>query len=107
MITSPTGGASFVADTTVPLAAIAVDSDGTILHVEFYADSMFIGNGDWKGSEYTFEWTNVAPGNYQVVAKATSGNGVSMTSAAIELAVSREYLPRVPPTWDPSTGARR
>jgi hypothetical protein len=106
-MTKPTGRASFVAHATVPLAAAALDSDGTILRVEFYADSTFIGNGDWNGSEYTFEWTNVAPGNYHVLAKATDGNGFSVTSAALDVSVSPEYFRRVPPTWDPSMGVQQ
>ena len=38
-LTSPSEGAVFVAPATIPLAATAADSDGTVARVEFYAGS--------------------------------------------------------------------
>ncbi|WP_246610038.1 glycoside hydrolase family 48 protein, partial [Nonomuraea rhizosphaerae] len=85
-LTSPTAGQTFTAPATVPLAATAADSNGTIAKVDFYQGSTLL-NSD-TASPYAFSWTNVAAGTYSITAVATDNGGASTTSAPVGITVS-------------------
>ena len=72
-LTGPASGASFTAPATVPLTATATDTDGTIALVEFFQGTTKI--GDDATAPYSFSWTNVAAGAYNLTARATDNSG--------------------------------
>ncbi|WP_018479282.1 DUF4082 domain-containing protein [Pontibacter roseus] len=85
-LTAPANNATFTAPASISLSATASDSDGSVTKVEFY-------NGDAKLGEdltspYTFNWSNVAAGTYQLTARATDNSGVVTTSAAVSVTVN-------------------
>ena len=75
------------------LSATASDSDGSISQVDFYNGTTLIGTvlsgsaGD-TGSGYTATWSNVAPGTYQLTAKATDNNGARVTTTPVTVTVN-------------------
>lgn len=73
LMTSPTGGQVFTPPATVNFAATASDPDGTVARVEFLNGTTVVGTD--TTSPYTFAWMNVAPGTYQVSARATDNLG--------------------------------
>jgi len=82
-LTSPANGAVFTAPATVPLAATASDSDGTIARVDFFANGTQVGTDstpDGTGA-YTASWTGVGAGSYSLTAVATDNLGAQTTSA--------------------------
>ncbi|MGB2100729.1 MAG: Ig-like domain-containing protein, partial [Flavobacteriaceae bacterium] len=85
-ITSPSDGASFAEGATIDLTAQASDLDGTITLVEFFAGETKIGE-DFT-DPFESSWTNVAPGDYQITAKATDDIGATSTSQAINISVN-------------------
>jgi len=85
-ITAPSSTSNFTASATILLAADATDETGTIAKVEFF-------NGNNKLSEvttapYSFTWTNVVPGTYVLIAKATDDAGLSATSGSVTITVN-------------------
>ncbi|HEX3187644.1 MAG TPA: Ig-like domain-containing protein, partial [Pyrinomonadaceae bacterium] len=92
-ITSPTVGAQFTAPATVSLIANASDSDGTIARTDFYANGMFIGSGTSSGpNQYSFNWTDIGIGNYNLTAVAVDNSGLATTSSSVSISVSTPVL---------------
>lgn len=83
---SPVGGANFVAGETIPLQAQATDNDGSIARVEFYSGATLLGVD--ASTPYTFDWTNVSPGNYTIFAKAIDNANASANSTTASVHVS-------------------
>jgi probable HAF family extracellular repeat protein len=84
-ITSPTNNASFIAPATVPLTAIATDSDGFVDNVQFLHDNLVLSTD--TQSAYSFTWSNVPPGIYLVSAQATDDSGGTLVSSNITITV--------------------
>jgi GH18 family chitinase len=78
-ITSPASGASFTAPAAINIAATATDANGTITSVAFYNGSTLL-NTD-TSSPYSFNWTNVAAGNYTITATATDNQGATASAS--------------------------
>ncbi|MCP2044919.1 hypothetical protein L1278_002980 [Pontibacter sp. HSC-36F09] len=93
-ITSPANNATFTVPATIALAASASDTDGSIEKVEFYSGSTKLGE-DFT-SPYTYTWTGVTAGSYEITARATDNGGAFTTSAAITINVNSPA--NVPPT---------
>jgi len=83
-LTTPANGTIFPEGGNLAIAATASETGGTIAKVEFYADTTKIGEAD--AAPYTMTWTDPAPGNYQLVAKATDNVG-TINTAQVNLAV--------------------
>ena len=83
---SPTSNQQFTAPATINLAAEATTTSGTIAKVEFFYSTL---NGARTllatdtTAPYSYQWTNVAAGNYAVIAKATDSNGTFSESSAV------------------------
>ncbi|TGE21591.1 glycosyl hydrolase family protein [Hymenobacter aquaticus] len=84
-LTSPTAADSFVAPAAISLAATAADADGTIAKVEFFQGSTKLAED--LSAPYTYAWTGVATGAYELTAVATDNSGTSTTSAAVTVLV--------------------
>ena len=85
-LTTPVGGATFTAPSTIAIAATATDSDGTVAKVDFYAGATLVGTD--TTSPYAFNWTGVGAGTYVIKAVATDNAGASTTSATRTVTVS-------------------
>lgn len=108
---SPVEGQTFRAASDIPLVLSAVDPNGSIRFVEFFANGKLIGesrimtkDADVPGRprEHTFVWENVALGRYELtgVAKDAAGNQVvskpvhiAVIDGAVDQAVATRYLP--------------
>jgi hypothetical protein len=86
-ITAPAAGAAFTAPTTVNIAANAGDSDGTVASVAFYANGSLLGTD--TTSPYTFSWSSMPGGTYNLTAIATDNQGLTATSAAVQIVVNQ------------------
>jgi poly(3-hydroxybutyrate) depolymerase/PKD repeat protein len=71
---------------TINITANAADSDGTIAKVEFFQNGTLIGTD--TTSPYSFSWTGVASGRYNLTAKATDNAGTATTSASVWITVN-------------------
>jgi hypothetical protein len=94
-ITSPAGGASFLAPATVTISADAADSDGTVAKVEFFSGSAKLGED--TDSPYTFTWSNVAAGAYSLTARATDNLTAATTSSPVAVNVAVNQAPAITP----------
>ena len=68
VLTSPGNGATYAAGATVPLAANALDSDGTIVLVEFYFGVTKL--GEVTNAPFSFSWLNPPAGTHSLTARA-------------------------------------
>ncbi|WP_344888785.1 glycoside hydrolase family 48 protein [Nonomuraea antimicrobica] len=85
-LTSPAAGQTFTAPATVPIAANAADSDGTVAKVDFYQGSTLLGTD--TSAPYAYNWANVAAGSYSITARATDNAGLATTSSPVGITVS-------------------
>lgn len=85
-ITAPANNASFTAPATINITANASDSDGMIAKVEFFNGSTLLGTD--TSSPYSYSWTGVAAGSYQITARATDNAGGTGTSGIVNVTVS-------------------
>ncbi|MEP7183006.1 MAG: Ig-like domain-containing protein [Betaproteobacteria bacterium] len=84
-VTAPIGGASFQAPASIGLSATASDPDGTVAKIEYFTGSTLVGSA--TSPPYAATWSNVAAGEYAIVAKATDNKGAVTTSAAVTITV--------------------
>jgi hypothetical protein len=84
-LTSPTANQNFSAGASVPLAASASDSNGSIASVAFRVDGNLV-NTD-TSSPYSFSVTGLATGTHSATATATDNGGASTTSSAVSFTV--------------------
>jgi hypothetical protein len=84
-VTSPADGAVFALGATIVLQASA-SSAGSLVGVDFYADSTLIGSA--AQSPYTLAWTPSSASTYTLTAIATDTAGRSATSLAVHVSVA-------------------
>ncbi len=96
-LTSPLSGSTFTAPASISIAANATDLDGSISKVEFYNGSTLLTSD--ITAPYSYNWTNVAAGNYSITAKATDNAGgvtiSSITTITVKAAVISNKLPSI------------
>jgi glucuronoarabinoxylan endo-1,4-beta-xylanase len=85
-ITAPSNGSSFVENAIVSITADASDANGTVTKVEFYNGNILLGTD--VTSPYSFTWSNVAAGTYDITAKATDNDGGATTSSSVTITVT-------------------
>ena len=98
-LTTPSNGATFTAPATINLTATASDSDGTISSLAFLSNGVVIATD--TTSPYSFSWTGVAAGSYQLAARAIDNLQGTTTTAVSTVVVAN------PPTVlisSPTTG---
>ena len=87
-ITAPANNVSFAAPANIAIAANATaGGSATITKVDFFSGTTLLGTSSSTASPYTFNWTNVASGSYNVTAKATDSNDLTATSAPVAITV--------------------
>jgi len=84
-LSGPANGSTFTAPATIPLAASASDSDGTVARVDFYNGAVLIGSA--TSSPYTATWSSVPTGTYALKAVATDNLGAATSSAPVSVTV--------------------
>src|SRR5690606_28397483 len=92
-LTSPKSDAQFAVGSSVSMAATAADSDGTITKVEFYNGTTLLGTD--TSAPYSYTWTNVKAGEYNITAKATDNKGAAATSSVVKIKVASNAAPTV------------
>ena len=85
-LTSPAEGSNYEAPATIQLIASASDTDGSIAKVEFFQGDTLLAED--TSSPYTFDWINVAAGNYSITVKATDDKGRETMSAEVLVSVT-------------------
>src|SRR4029434_2940341 len=78
-LTAPVAGATFTAPASITVSADAIDVDGTIAQVDFYANGTLIRTD--TSSPYSISWTNVAAANYALTAVARHNARASTRSS--------------------------
>jgi RHS repeat-associated protein len=87
-LAAPANNATYAlpADITVTASASAVERNGSVTQVEFFANDVLIGTD--SASPFSIVWSNPAPGTYVLTARATDNLGAQTTSAARSITVT-------------------
>jgi hypothetical protein len=102
-LTAPANGATIAAGGNVTLSASAVDNDGTVTRVEFFAGANKLGES--TSAPYEFVWITPPVGSYTLVAKATDNLGGMSVSPAFTLTLAGSNQPPVVALTSPADGA--
>lgn len=84
-LTSPTAGATFLAGSTVPLAATATDADGDLVSVTFVVDDAAVGTV--SAAPFSTSVPASPVGRRRVVAVATDARGARRQTEPVEIVV--------------------
>ena len=84
-LTNPANNSNFDEGTAVLISADAVDSDGSISLVEFFANGTNVGAD--QSAPYFVSWVPASAGNYQITAVATDDEGETTTSTAVAVTI--------------------
>ncbi|WP_162144128.1 Ig-like domain-containing protein [Sporocytophaga myxococcoides] len=101
-ITSPLNN-STSSTSSVTINVAASDSDGSISKVEFYEGSDKIGED--LNSPFSFAFTNLNSGTYQLRAKAYDNTGLTSISTPVTITVNTSNTPPTVSITSPLTGA--
>ncbi|HEX6689811.1 MAG TPA: Ig-like domain-containing protein, partial [Burkholderiales bacterium] len=83
----------YIAPGSVPLTAAVTDRDDPIAKVEFFNGDVLLATS--TAEPYTFDWTGVPAGNYDVRATATDALGATGTSNVFRVRVRDNVAPHV------------
>ncbi|MBN2505696.1 MAG: lamin tail domain-containing protein [Verrucomicrobia bacterium] len=92
-ITSPADQAVFTEPATFTLTASATDRDGSVTNVQFYQDTLLLGED--STAPYSLYWPNLTADRYNFTAVATDNLGASSTSAVVQVFVVVSTAPTV------------
>jgi aryl-phospho-beta-D-glucosidase BglC (GH1 family)/PKD repeat protein len=84
-ITKPTDGIIIEKSDSLSIESIAIDADGNITLVEFFANGTKIGES--SSEPYTITWKPGVSGEYSITAMATDNSNETGTSSAIDISV--------------------
>jgi hypothetical protein len=85
-ITAPLNGTNYVANAMVTIDATASDANGSVTLVEFYNGATLLGSD--ASSPYSFTWSNVTAGTYNITARAVDNEGGAAVSSVITITVT-------------------
>ena len=100
-ITAPANNAQYTAPATVTITATATASAGSISEVAFYNGTTLLGTT--TSSPYSYIWTNVAAGNYTLIAQAYDSAGAETLSTPVSITVNASTQCATP-TFNPVAG---
>jgi hypothetical protein len=87
-LTSPTNGAVYTAPATIEFAADVAPNGHTVSEMRFYIGNNIKPLGVVVSAPYSFTWTNVSTGTYNLRAKVFYDSGSMVASAAVNVTVA-------------------
>ena len=91
---APTNNSVFIQPLALLLTASADDADGTVARVEFFNGTNLLGTV--TSAPYTLTWSNIPPGSYSLLARATDNLGTTKNSTPITILVQPLTLAVLP-----------
>lgn len=96
-ITQPENGAEFRPDDTIEIEVDALDFDGSVVMVEFFANGNKIAEDTDGADGWTTSWSDHPEGTYSLTATATDNEAAATTSEEVVITVVEEEPPPEPP----------
>ncbi|WP_343701241.1 M60 family metallopeptidase [Chitinophaga sp.] len=88
-VTAPVENTAFAAGTAVNITASTGGGGSAVSKVEFYADSVKIGEA--AAAPYSFSWQNAAPGVHTLTARALYQNGDTASSTGVGIVIGGAF----------------
>jgi hypothetical protein len=110
-LTAPANCGAFDTSTGLDLNADAVDPDGHVVRVDYYADDVLVGSVDnpssylEAGNAYWFHWAGMSAGTYTLTARAIDNRGAVATSESVILTIAPANQPPSVYLTAPANGA--
>ena len=95
-IIQPENGAEFRPDDTIEIEADALDFDGSVVMVEFFANGSKIAEDTDGADGWTTSWSDHLESTYSLTATATDNEAAATTSEAVVITVDEEEPPPPP-----------
>ena len=94
-VASPASNSSFLYPASVPLSVSTSDSDGSVTGVQYFANGQAISGVVGGAPGFNFQWSGMAPGNYNITAVATDNDGGQAGSAQVSIVVRSNVAPSI------------
>ena len=91
---APVDNSLYSAPANITISASALDLDGSIAKVEFFANGAKL--GEKTAGQYSYVWNNVPPGHYLVTARATDNSGATADASPVYVTVGANGTESVP-----------
>ncbi len=92
-LTTPANGASYAAPASINLAATITANGHTITKIQFYNGATLLSTV--AAVPYSFAWTNVSAGSYNLTAQAVYDSGSTVASTPANVTVTNVPLPSI------------
>jgi RHS repeat-associated protein len=89
-ITAPAANSVFSSPATITVSAEALDADGTVTKVAFFANGSVIGTA--TSSPFAVQWSDAGPGSYSLTAVAIDNDGSQITSSPTAITITATRL---------------
>lgn len=91
ILTTPSNGVTFAEPATIPIRASVQDWSGAVTNVQFFYGTTSICG--ITTPPYSYSWPIVAAGPYSLTGTASDANGITITSAAVNISVTNLCSP--------------
>jgi len=102
IVTAPANNAIFGAPAKIVMSANAIDADGSVKTVAFFANGAKLGED--ASNPFEFVWNDVPPGSYAISAVATDETSLSGSSSTVNIIVSANAGPPTVVSQSPLPG---
>ena len=85
-IVTPADNTSYTEPASISFTTAAADNNGTVSKVDFFAGRNLIGTS--TNAPFSFNWTNVPAGNYNIAARVTDNSNLTTYSKLIGVTVN-------------------
>jgi hypothetical protein len=97
VLTAPAPDTAFPAFANITVSADGFDNDGEVERVEFFTSTVSLGEA--TDPPFSVTWSNVPPGTYSLVARATDDDGAQSLSAPVVIRVGATTLVPLGSVW--------
>jgi hypothetical protein len=101
-ISAPLANSIFAVPANILINASAQDVDGSVTNVSFYANGVKVGAD--ASEPYSFAWSGVAAGEYDLTAAASDNFGLMSTSTVVHVTVSADVAGPTVASQTPAPG---
>jgi outer membrane protein assembly factor BamB len=97
-ITQPLNNSTFTSDDSIQIVVLASNGDGIVQKVEFFSNSVKLGEDTIRTDGFSYSWKNILVGSFELSSIATDDHKIKSISLPIKINVVPSGPTLIPPT---------